>query len=1460
MILQTLKREEKEKEKMKKVLSLSLTFLLVFSTLSVLMSVQPVSAISNQYFIYSRFDPPGIGDVTGVGGYVEYYGVPEWGDEIQYVYFLSGYTGYKLKVWTTDGDGDGMIEPRQHPNHYIADFIGPIEPRHFQIVSSAYLDGRTYGSSGHTEEFYVDSSGVYLGAYPYGINKWDHNWNYIGKIANSPPERTESMAYNPAENIWYAGGRYRTIYQLKDSDKDGSFLDESWQAIFTYPSYGGDHHDGMEYVGGYLWISDMTSDVIGKWQYNSATNTWQELARFTYTEAADVEGMGFGPNDHFWVGSGWGTGSYIYELGNEITKGYPIADAGDDVNNHPPTIPLKFDASESHHTDPAKNIVLYEWDFESDGIWDYSFGSFVYPTGLTPTAPGGERYYGYDGAVTYYDYAGWLARGDKGDYASGSYHIGQDIQANVGVNVYSIGDGYVTSISGPGYEHGWDKNVGDNNLGIVVRHKLDDGSEFLALYGHVHSSVSVGQHLKSGEPFATIGPYGSEPHLHFGIHPGLSMPGTNWGLMPISSWPDANAHPGDPNGPDTNGFVDPIEWITTHKSFVPVAQVEHAYPAYHNPDGSIDWSKTAKDYTASLRVTDDSDPALRDTDTRIIHITAPPWKPVADPDGPYTGYEKVPVKLDGSKSYDPESKMFPTDHPWYETLAKYEWDLDNDGQFDDATGINPEFTWNTQGLYTIALRVTDSQPSGPGGTLGPLDVDTKYTTVVIKSGVSLNVALVPTDTSSDAIQHDVSYFRDLGDKLRDYFSEASYGFLNLNVQVYTMSDGSRFSVSQSTDWYRQSAQREESFIVDSIASSDSAINFKSYDYGDEEGKGIAVFIPRNYLFYAPAFFKNNGLRGQWSTGDGVNIDAIIVPELRFQDNLEIVRGLAHEVGHWIGKVLVTTSWWPGWSKDGSWSLPDLYLMGNVDQRWDLMGEWKADDIEAVHLSSYSKEWLGWLRYSEMSQGNSYTITSLTTLNYRDTVYRYTYRKPWWEAEPHYNILEVRTNYPTYSSWDRETLNDKVLAFYEVDQRLLQQDTINLVRTLTSAPSEFQDPDAGVTYKLSSLDRTSAQVSVEKYKAKDLKGASLITFANVLSAVQSIIPHEAASPLNLPDIDLHAYASDGRHIGVNYETGEYEMQIPGAIVSGDLLNGREWIFVPEDIDVHFAVSAKDNAAFLDSFPEASELTNGIETYTISIVYYDPNENRYESSPVTQEIMPGQENIHRFAIISNPDGTYTPVIDDTSPLLSVETPGESDALQDGVTFKAHVWDENGVSSVTFSIREPNGEQGTPISPAYEYMPATLSTDDRWIRSFDTTLLPDGYYVAYVEATDKAGNRANETVNFSIRNWAPIELLPASETNKAGRTMPVKFSIRVVASVDPAQPFIHNEELTIKIYRKGYPGTILQTSTYGTTSTDYRIDSVGELYITNFKTLSTPATYVVEIYRKGMLIGTFEFKTVK
>jgi hypothetical protein len=224
------------------------------------------------------------------------------------------------------------------------------------------------------------------------------------------------------------------------------------------------------------------------------------------------------------------------------------------------------------------------------------------------------------------------------------------------------------------------------------------------------------------------------------------------------------------------------------------------------------------------------------------------------------------------------------------------------------------------------------------------------------------------------------------------------------------------------------------------------------------------------------------------------------------------------------------------------------------------------------------------------------------------------------------------------------------------------------------------------------------------------------------------------------------------------------------------------------------------------------------------------------------------------------TRTVILDNSGPVITVENPPSESALQDGVNFIVNAIDQSGVQFLKFSVREADSGQGKSVG--FENLLATYNVETKkWNLSFNTLQLPDGFYIVIVDATDNLGNTGLTTVPYSIRNWAVLELLPSSENNKAGRTMPVKFSLRVAASVDPSQPFVYNEDLDIMIYTKALPGnTLLQTSKIGTTSTSYRIDTIGEKYITNFKTLSTPATYLVEVYRNDFRIDGFEFRTIK
>ena len=228
----------------------------------------------------------------------------------------------------------------------------------------------------------------------------------------------------------------------------------------------------------------------------------------------------------------------------------------------------------------------------------------------------------------------------------------------------------------------------------------------------------------------------------------------------------------------------------------------------------------------------------------------------------------------------------------------------------------------------------------------------------------------------------------------------------------------------------------------------------------------------------------------------------------------------------------------------------------------------------------------------------------------------------------------------------------------------------------------------------------------------------------------------------------------------------------------------------------------------------------------------------------------------------------VVDGSGPDVDILFPASGIALQDGITLRARASDNSGVASVSFRIRQPDGGAGIPIGQenlAAEFNGATGG----WQHGFATSLLDDGYYVVLAKGVDTCGNEAwSETVLISVRNGIIADVvpdLPSSSPFSVGRTIPVKFALKVPQAVDATQPFVYNEELEIKIYQVGTPSNILlQTSVFGDSSTDYRLADSARHYITNFDTLSGPADYVVEVWQLNgvaddVLVGSFTFTTV-
>ena len=103
--------------------------------------------------------------------------------------------------------------------------------------------------------------------------------------------------------------------------------------------------------------------------------------------------------------------------------------------------------------------------------------------------------------------------------------------------------------------------------------------------------------------------------------------------------------------------------------------------------------------TVDLTVTDGGGASDTDSATVTVNNVAP----TAAAGGPYGGDQGDSIVFDASGSTDPG-----------EDIVSYEWDFDEDGAYDDATGVSVSYTALDPGGITIGLRVTDAD--GASGT------------------------------------------------------------------------------------------------------------------------------------------------------------------------------------------------------------------------------------------------------------------------------------------------------------------------------------------------------------------------------------------------------------------------------------------------------------------------------------------------------------------------------------------------------------------------------------------------------------------------------------------------------------------------------------------------------------------------------------------------------------------------
>lgn len=474
----------------------------------------------------------------------------------------------------------------------------------------------------------------------------------------------------------------------------------------------------------------------------------------------------------------------------------PEADAGDDII-WAYDEPLSFDASGSRHLDPLRSIIRYEWDFDGDGVYDFTTSDPADP-GATYTYPDPDPDNEGDPPTVY---VAKLRVTDDNDPAQSDIDTREVTAAEPPHAPYADAGGPYTATAGIPFDldgggssdidpgdgitrYAWDldhdgvffddldldtdqavsqwtySTAGVYNIGLIVEdngaynpvgctigvncipmESLPDFTTVTVVDNQAPTADAGGPYtVNEGDPLTLDGSGSSDPNgdtLYFA-----------WDLDGDGDYDDSTAEQPAYTWMDDGDYTVQLEVTdsllsdtasaqvtvndkgpTADFTWTPDPQAEGAAVNFSDASLSYPDSIVLREwdfggigtgsgpnpsfvfpedglYTVTLRVTDDDGSV--DTLSRGVTVVNAP--PIADAGGPYSGLEGESVPLDASGSSDPGND-----------IVSYEWDLDNDGEFDDDTGVNVPFSRTEDGVYPVAVRVTDDDG----------DFDTDSTTVTV---------------------------------------------------------------------------------------------------------------------------------------------------------------------------------------------------------------------------------------------------------------------------------------------------------------------------------------------------------------------------------------------------------------------------------------------------------------------------------------------------------------------------------------------------------------------------------------------------------------------------------------------------------------------------------------------------------------------------------------------------------
>ena len=134
---------------------------------------------------------------------------------------------------------------------------------------------------------------------------------------------------------------------------------------------------------------------------------------------------------------------------------------------------------------------------------------------------------------------------------------------------------------------------------------------------------------------------------------------------------------------------------------------------------------------------------------------------------------------------------------------------------------SPEAThfWTQRGTYAVKAQARSST--------GVLSKWSEPRSVTVNL-YAAHLGIVPIDLTGSTIDpgHDEEYFEEMADTLKEYYTEASYGTLAIDVDVYAAPNGGWYSLSGTEQQYKDKIDK---FFHDAISSCDTEVDFAKYN-------------------------------------------------------------------------------------------------------------------------------------------------------------------------------------------------------------------------------------------------------------------------------------------------------------------------------------------------------------------------------------------------------------------------------------------------------------------------------------------------------------------------------------------------------------------------------------------------------------------------------------------------------